>query len=154
MDSIDIDILNILLKNSDTNYSDIAKQIYVSAGTVHIRMKKLIELGVVKGARLRVDYSSLGYDLRGFLGIVTDKSSALEKILADLEKVPEIIDLHTTTGNFTIFVSLICRNTNHLREVIQSKIYPIVGIQRIESFLSLSQPIDRPLHLPNPEDLE
>lgn len=147
LDEIDKKILSILTKNAKTPYTDIAKEIHVSGGTVHVRMNKMEEMGIVKGANLLVDYEKLGYDVAAFLGIYLNKSSLYDDVAAQLAKIPEVVGAHYTTGTYSIFAKIICRNTNHLRDVLHDKIQPIEGIQRTETFISLQESINRPMQI-------
>ena len=91
LDDLDRKILSKLMADSSQAYSDIAKELFVSAGTVHVRMKKMIQLGVVKGEYLEVDYHKLGYDVTAFLGIFLDKSSLYDPVTEQLNKIPEVV---------------------------------------------------------------
>ncbi|MCB0548619.1 MAG: Lrp/AsnC ligand binding domain-containing protein [Phaeodactylibacter sp.] len=152
IDKLDKQILSILMQNSKKAYTDIAKQLYVSGGTIHVRMKKLEEAGIVKGYNLTIDYNKLGYDICAFLGIYLDKSSLYDDVAKELEEIPEIVAAHYTTGLYNIFAQIICRDTDHLREVLHDKIQKISGIQRTETFISLQESIDRPIHILGTED--
>ncbi len=147
LDEIDKKILSILMKNAKTPYTDIAKEIHVSGGTVHVRMNKMEEMGIVKGANLAVDYEKLGYDVSAFLGIYLNKSSMYDDVAADLAKIPEVVGAHYTTGTYSIFAKIVCKNTNHLRDVLHDKIQQIEGIQRTETFISLQESINRPMQI-------
>lgn len=147
IDDLDKQILSILMHNAKKPYTDIAKQLFVSGGTIHVRMKKLEEAGVVKGYNLAVDYTKLGYDISAFLGIYLDKSSLYENVAAELAKIPEVVAAHYTTGIYSIFAKIVCRDTNHLREVLHDKVQNIAGIQRTETFISLQESIDRPIRI-------
>ena len=145
LDDLDRQILAILMRNAKKPYTDIAKELSVSGGTIHVRMKKLEDAGIVKGYNLEVDHSKLGYDICAFLGIYLDKSSLYESVAAKLEDIPEVVSAHYTTGLYNIFTKIICRDTNHLRDVLHDKIQNIAGIQRTETFISLQESIDRPI---------
>lgn len=147
IDKLDRQILSILMRNAKKAYTDIAKQLFVSGGTIHVRMKKLEDAGVVKGYHLDVDHNKLGYDIAAFLGIYLDKSSLYEDVARELERIPEIVGAHYTTGLYNIFAKIICRDTNHLREVLHDKIQNIPGIQRTETFISLQESINRPIDI-------
>jgi len=152
IDQLDKDILAILMKDANESYTKIAKQLNVSGGTVHVRMSKMKEIGIVKGAGLRVDYSKLGYDISAFLGIYLDKSSLYEEVSRNLSGIPEIVSAHYTTGAYSIFAKIIVRDTNHLRNVLHDKIQKIPGIQRTETFISLEESINRPININNGEN--
>jgi len=155
IDALDRQILSILMRNAKKAYTDIAQKLFVSGGTVHVRMKKLEESGVVKRYSLEVDHEKLGYDISAFLGIYLDKSSLYEDVARRLEDIPEIVSAHYTTGLYNIFAKIICRDTNHLRDVLHDKIQKIQGIQRTETFISLQESINRPISiLESEEDLK
>ncbi|MCI5082724.1 MAG: Lrp/AsnC ligand binding domain-containing protein [Saprospiraceae bacterium] len=147
IDKLDRQILSILMKNAKMPYTEIAKKLYVSGGTIHVRMKKLEDAGIVKGYNLSVDHDELGYDVSAFLGIYLDKSSLYDQVSKELEKIPEIVAAHYTTGLYNIFARIICRDTNHLRLVLNEKIQKIEGIQRTETFISLHESINRPINI-------
>jgi len=144
-DELDLKILSILMKNGRIPYTEIGKMLFVSGGTVHVRMKKMEESGIVKGQQLIVDHAKLGFDVCAFLGIYLDKSSLYDEVAEQLKAIPEIVNAHYTTGTYSIFAKVICRDTNHLRDVLHDKIQKISGIQRTETFISLDESIDRPL---------
>jgi Lrp/AsnC family transcriptional regulator for asnA, asnC and gidA len=143
IDNIDLKILTLLMEDANMPYTEIGKRIYVSGGTVHVRMKKLEQLGVVKGSQLNIDYSKLGWDISAFLGIYLDKSSLYDEVADELSKIPEVVNIHYTTGIYSIFCKIICKDTNHLREVLHDKIQKVTGIQRTETFISLEESINR-----------
>ncbi len=148
VDKLDRQILSRLMKNAKRPYTDIAQELAVSGGTIHVRMKKLEDSGVVKGYQLEVDHEKLGFDVCAFLGIYLEKSSMYDEASAQLTLIPEIVAAHYTTGLYNIFTKVICRDTTHLREVL-SKIQSIPGIQRTETFISLEESINRPIELVN-----
>jgi Lrp/AsnC family transcriptional regulator for asnA, asnC and gidA len=152
LDEIDRSILNELMQDANTAYVDIAKKIHVSAGTVHVRMKKMIRMGIVKKAFLNVDYAKLGYDISAFMGIYLEKSSMYPNVIDALYKIPEVVNAHYTTGNYSILVKIICKNTEDLKRVLYENIQNIAGIQRMESFISLEESIHRSIYLKEEND--
>ncbi|MEH0156148.1 Lrp/AsnC ligand binding domain-containing protein [Limibacter armeniacum] len=149
IDEIDVKILTELLKDAKTPYTEIAERIPVSGGTVHVRMKKMEKMGIVKGATLDIDFGRLGYDITAFLGIFLEKSSLYEQVSQELAKIPEILNLHYTTGDWSIFVRIACKDTKHLREVLHDKIQKVAGISRTETFISLEEKFNRPISFAN-----
>lgn len=144
-DEIDLKILSCLMANAQMPYTDIAKMLFVSSGTVHVRMKKMTEAGIVRKATLLVNHEKLGYDITAFLGIFLNKSSQYDAVAKELEKIPEVVDLHYTTGIYSMFARIVCRDTNHLREVLHDKIQKIEDITRTETIISLEESIHRPI---------
>ena len=147
LDLLDRKILTILMEDAVVPYTEIAKQLDVSAGTIHVRMKKLLEQGVVKGSQLIIDPVVIGYDICAFIGIFLDKGSAYTDVRKQMMKIQEIVDLQYTTGVYSIFAKVLCRDTNHLREVLNEKIQPIQGIQRTETFIALEQGFARQINI-------
>lgn len=143
LDELDIQILDILVKDSRTPYLEIARQCHVSGGTIHVRMKKMEDLGIIKGTKLIIDNSKLGYDVCCFIGIYLDKATAYLSVLEALKNINEIVELHYTTGEYSIFSKVICKSISHLQDLLMTKIQVIDGVQRTSTFISLSQPIDR-----------
>lgn len=146
IDQLDRQILAKLIEDGKAPYTDIAKQLFVSSGTIHVRMKKMEVLGIVKGASLTIDYHKLGYDITAFLGIYLDKSSLYDEVAEQLKQIPEIVEANYTTGLYSLFAKIVCKDTNHLRVVLHDKIQKIPGIQRTETFISLEQSINRPVN--------
>ena len=145
IDNVDLQILSLLMENAQMPYTEIAKKVFVSSGTIHVRMKKLTQMGVVKGSQLVVDPAKLGYDITAFLGIYLEKNSLYDSVAQQLEEIPEVTGLHYTTGIYSMFVKIMCRDTRHLQEVLHDKVQKVEGIQRTETFISLEESINRPV---------
>ena len=60
LDEIDHKILEILIENTRIPFTDIAKRLNISAGTIHVRVKKMEQIGLIKGSSLILDYNKLG----------------------------------------------------------------------------------------------
>lgn len=147
LDELDYQILDILIKDSRTPYLEIARQCHVSGGTIHVRMNKMQEMGLIKGTKLIIDTSKLGYDVCCFIGIYLDKASCYPDVLQNLREIKEIVELHYTTGAYSVFIKVICKSITHLQDLLMNKLQVIEGIQSTDTFISLSQPIDRNIAL-------
>jgi Lrp/AsnC family transcriptional regulator for asnA, asnC and gidA len=132
-----------MMEDASISYADLGKQLFVSGGTIHVRIKKLQELGVVKGTKLNVDMKQLGYDITAFVGIYLEKSSLYDQVAEELKKVPEIIRLNYTTGNYSMFLEIVCKDINQLRFVLHDTLQHIKGIERTETFISLDESFNR-----------
>lgn len=147
LDELDYQILDILIKESRTPFLEIARQCHVSGGTVHVRMKKMEDMGIIKGTKLLIDNSKLGYDVCCFIGVYLDKATYFNSVLDEMKKIKEIVELHYTTGQYSIFIKVICRNIAHLQDLLMNKLQVIEGIQSTDTLISLSQSIDRNIEL-------
>jgi Lrp/AsnC family transcriptional regulator for asnA, asnC and gidA len=147
IDNTDLRILEILMQDAKKPFTEVAKKVFVSQGTVHVRMNKLEKAGIVEKTTLRINYAKLGYDITAFIGIYLEKSALYDTVLAKLKTIPEIINIHYTTGNYSMFVKIHCRDTNHLKEVLHDKMQQVEGIDRTETMISLEESLDRNLKL-------
>ncbi|SNT35840.1 transcriptional regulator, AsnC family [Ekhidna lutea] len=145
IDNVDLKILNMLSEDAKMPYTEVAKKVFVSGGTVHVRMKKMEEMGIVKGTTLRIDYSKLGYDITCFLGIYLEKSSLYDRVVAELKEIHEIATIRYTTGNYNIFCKIYCKDTQHLKDVLHDKIQKVDGIESTETFISLEESVNKHL---------
>lgn len=145
LDDLDKQILSSLMHGQRYSYAELGKHLFVSPGTVHVRVKKMQQMGVIKKEIVEVDYHKLGYDITAFLGIYLDKSSMYDQVLKNLNEIPEIVEAHYTTGNYGIFIKVICKDTKHLKTILTDRIQSIPGVQRTETLISLQESINRPL---------
>jgi Lrp/AsnC family transcriptional regulator for asnA, asnC and gidA len=143
IDNTDLKILEILIQDAKRPYTEVAKKVFVSQGTVHVRMNKMIDAGIVEKTTLRINYAKLGFDITAFIGIYLEKSALYEQVLEKLKQIPEITSIHYTTGNYSMFVKIYCRDTNHLKEVLHDKMQQVEGIERTETMISLEESLDR-----------
>jgi Lrp/AsnC family transcriptional regulator for asnA, asnC and gidA len=147
IDNVDLKILEILMQDAKKPYTEVAKKAFVSGGTVHVRMSKMEEAGIVEKTTLKVNYAKLGYDITAFIGIFLQKSALYEQVMTALKTIPEVTSIHYTTGNYSMFVKIHCKDTNHLKVVLHDKIQQIEGIERTETMISLEESLDRSLNL-------
>jgi DNA-binding Lrp family transcriptional regulator len=79
----------------------------------------------------------VGYDVIAFIGIYLEKSSLYDSVAKELKKIPEIVRLNYTTGNYSMFAEIVCRDMDHLKKVLHDQLQQIRGIERTETlFLS------------------
>ena len=147
IDNTDLKILEILMEDANKPFTEVAKKVYVSQGTVHVRMSKMEDAGIVEKTTLKINYAKLGYDITAFIGIYLEKSALYDQVLAKLKEIPEITSIHYTTGNYSMFLKIHCRDTNHLKEVLHDKMQQVEGIDRTETMISLEESLDRSLKL-------
>ena len=138
-DKLDYQIINEMMETAEVTYADLGKKLFVSGGTIHVRIKKLQEMGIVRGTKLHVDLKAMGYDVIAFIGIYLEKSSLYDMVVEELKKIPQIVRLNYTTGNYSMFAEIICKDITQLRHVLHDKLQKIKGIERTETFISLEE---------------
>lgn len=143
LDTLDIQIIRELMSDADISYADLGKKLFVSGGTVHVRVKKLEEQQVVTGKKISVDLKALGYDVTAFIGIFLEKSSMYDDVAKELKKIPQVVRVNYTTGNYSMFVEIICKDIQQLRHVLHDDLQKIKGIERTETLISLEESFNR-----------
>jgi Lrp/AsnC family transcriptional regulator for asnA, asnC and gidA len=143
LDQLDKQILAKLVEDGKMPYTELAKLLFVSSGTIHVRMKKMEDLGIVTGSSLQVDFHKLGYNVTAFIGIHLVKSSFYDEAVEQIKQISEVVEAYYTTGSYSILAKIVCKDTNHLRLVLHDKLQKIEGIQHTETFISLEQSIHR-----------
>lgn len=143
LDKLDLQIIQEMMEDAEISYADLGKKLFVSGGTIHVRIKKLEELKVVKGKKLSVDLKSLGYDVIAFIGIYLEKSSLYDTVAKELKRIPQIVRLNYTTGNYSMFAEIVCKDIQQLRFVLHDELQKIKGIERTETFISLEESLVR-----------
>jgi Lrp/AsnC family transcriptional regulator for asnA, asnC and gidA len=143
IDKLDLQIIQQLMRDASVSYAEMGKKLFVSAGTVHVRIKKMQDAGIINGIRYQVDLKKLGYDVIAFIGIYLEKSSLYDTVARDLKKIPEIVRMNYTTGNYSIFAEIVCRDIAQLRIILHDELQKIKGIERTETFISLEESLNR-----------
>ena len=143
LDKLDLQIISAMMDDAGISYPDLGKNLSVSGGTIHVRIKKLQESGIVKGTRLNVELKELGYDITAFVGIYLEKSSLYDTVAKELKRIPEIVRLNYTTGNYSMFIEIVCRDIAQLRHVLHDELQKIKGIERTETLISLEEGFNR-----------
>ena len=143
LDKLDLQIIQAMMQDAEISYADLGKQFFVSGGTIHVRIKKLEELGIVQGKRLAVDLKVLGYDIIAFIGIYLEKSSMYDTVALALKNIPQVVRVNYTTGNYSMFVEIVCKDIQQLRFVLHDELQKIKGIERTETLISLEESFSR-----------
>ncbi len=147
IDGIDKEILRYLMEDARKPILQIASKIGISGAAIHQRLRKLEQAGVIAGSKFMVNTKVLGYSTMAFVGIYLDKASSNPEAVKELRKIPEVLECHYTTGNWSILIKIICRDNEHLMQLLNNKIQPINGVSRTETFISLDQQIERQIQL-------
>ncbi|WP_431224424.1 transcriptional regulator AsnC [Serratia sp. L9] len=143
IDNLDRGILNALMENARTPYAELAKNFAVSPGTIHVRVEKMKQAGIIIGARVDVNPKQLGYDVCCFIGIILKSAKDYPSALKKLESLEEVVEAYYTTGHYSVFIKVMCRSIDALQQVLINKIQTIDEIQSTETLISLQNPIMR-----------
>ena len=147
LDKLDHQIIHHMMNDANVSYAELGKKFFVSAGTIHVRIKKLQDAGIVKGTKFNVDFKKLGYDVIAFLGIYLKESSMYDAVAKELHKMPEIVRLNYTTRNYSMFAEVVCKDIGELKMVLHDQLQKIKGIERTETFISLEESFSRSIKI-------
>ncbi|TKB54753.1 transcriptional regulator AsnC [Ferrimonas aestuarii] len=143
IDNLDKAVLSALQADARTPYAELAKQNGVSPGTIHVRVEKMKQAGIITSAQVMVDPKKLGYQVCCFIGINLKAAGDYPEVLAKLQALPQVVEAYYTTGHYSIFTKILIRNIDALHDLLVNHIQCIEQIQSTETLLSLQQPIMR-----------
>ncbi|NLI72598.1 MAG: winged helix-turn-helix transcriptional regulator [Bacteroidales bacterium] len=153
IDALDEKILQLILKDARIPFLEVARECNVSGAAIHQRIQKLKKLGIIKGSEFVLDAYKVGYHTCAYVGIILSDIKKFERVVAELKKIPEIVECHYTTGKFSMFIKIYTKDNRHLLHVILEQLTQIDGIQHTETFqLSLDEMFKRQLMVFEQED--
>lgn len=135
------------MEDARTPVLEIARNIGISGAAIHQRLRKLEKSGLLAGSQFRINPKILGYTTMAYIGIFLDKAMSNPAAVKELQKIPEILECHYTTGNWSILIKVLCKDNEHLMQLLNKKIQQIEGVSRTETFISLDQQIDRQISI-------
>ncbi len=147
IDGIDKQILRALMEDARTPILEIGRHVGISGAAIHQRLRKLEKSGLISGSKFIVNPKILGYTTMAFVGIYLDKAMNNPDAVKQLKKIPEVLECHYTTGNWSILIKILCKDNEHLMHVLNKEIQTIEGVSRTETFISLDQQIDRQIKI-------
>ena len=148
IDSLDLQILGIISENARVPFKDVAAVCGVSRAAIHQRVQRLTDAGVIVGSGYHVNPKAIGYSTCTYVGIRLERGSMYRDVAKMLNKIPEIVECHFTTGNYTMLVKLYSHDNGHLMELLNHKIQEIPGVISTETLISLEQTINREIPIP------
>ena len=142
LDELDEKILKMVLANARIPFLEVARACNVSGAAIHQRIQKLVNLGVLKGSEFIVDHTKVGYETSAYMGLYLKDPSYFNQVVSELEKIPEVVECHYTTGQYDLFIKLFAHNNQHLLEIIHAKLQPL-GLARSETLISFKEAFRR-----------
>lgn len=147
IDNLDRKILSIIIKNARIPSKDIASVCGVSRAAVHQRIQRMAELGVITGSGYNVNPKALGYTTCTYIGVSLERGAMYNEAVKMLDKIPEVVECHYTTGTFGMLLKVYARDNEHLMELLNEHIQMIPGVLGTETFISLDNSIHRSMPL-------
>ena len=149
IDQVDQKILSFLVNNARMPFLEIARECGVSGAAIHQRVKRLEKNGVITGSRLMVKPQALGLNVCAFISINISEADKYNEVIANLKKIPEVVECHFVTGKAALLLKVYCLDNDHLMEILLNTIQNIPQIQSTETMISLDQSIERQVWVKN-----
>jgi Lrp/AsnC family transcriptional regulator for asnA, asnC and gidA len=143
IDKLDRKILEIISQNARIPFKDVAEVCGVSRAAIHQRVQKMIELKIIIGSGYHVNPKVLGYNTCTYIGVKLERGSMYKDVVPELEKIPEVVECHFTTGPYTMLIKLYARDNEHFMELLNGRIQEIPGVISTETLISLRQSFKR-----------
>ena len=134
LDGIDKQILRMLMSNSRRPILEIAKNIGISGAAIHQRLRKLEKQNLILGSSIKINYKVLGFTTMAYVGIFLDRATNNLSVVNKLKEIPEILECHYTTGDWSVLTKLLCKDNEDLMEILTKK------IQTIKEAIGLTHP--------------
>lgn len=147
IDNLDRQILDIITRNARIPSKDVAIECGVSRAAIHQRIQRLIDMNVITGSGYNVNPKILGFQTCTYIGVKLEKGSMYKDVVPELEKIPEVVECHFTTGPYTMLCKLYARDNEHLMELLNSRIQEIPGVVATETLISLEQSLKREIQI-------
>ncbi len=144
LDELDFKILGLIAGNARMPFLEVARECNVSGVAIHQRVQKLVNMGILKGSEFIVDSHKVGLEACAFVGIYLQNPHDFDFVIAELQKIPEVVECHFTTGDYDMIIKLYARNNQHLLDVIHDRLQPI-GLSRTETLISFQEVFRRQL---------
>lgn len=119
MDELDRKIISALTADGRTPYSRIAEECGVATTTVHQRVKRLTEKGIILGSRVRVDWEAVGLPVTAVVSLEAPSGEPLADIAEELRVIPFIQNCFAVTGEFDLLMTVRARSSEHLGELLE-----------------------------------
>ena len=145
IDNLDRKRLDIVMHNARTPSKVVAVECGVSRAAIHQRIQRMIDLGVITGSGYHVNPKMLGFATCTYIGVNLERGAMYRTVVPEFEKIPEIVECHFTTGQYTLLLKVYARDNEHLMELLNDKIQTIPGVTGTETLISLDKSIDRTL---------
>jgi DNA-binding Lrp family transcriptional regulator len=140
IDALDARLIRALADTPRAGIMELARQLKVARGTVQARLDRLTRKGVVTGFGPDIDVRAVGYDVLAFTTLEIAQGR-LEDVVAHLREIPEVLEVHATTGPGDLHCRVVARTNEHL-QVVVSRMLEVQGINRTTTVVALSAQID------------
>lgn len=147
IDELDKKILSMIMKNARTPFLEVARECNVSGAAIHQRVQRLVNIGVIKGSEFVVNPSKIGYMTCAYIGVFLKEASFFNDVVSQMQKIPQIVECHYTTGRYAIFIKIYAKSNEHMKYILSEKLQAIPGISATETIISLEESFKRQISI-------
>lgn len=139
LDTFDRKILSILAEDGRITITDLARKVGLSKTPCQVRLRRLVEMGVIRGFRAQVDPAKLGLDHVAFTEVrLSDtREKALEEFNASVRRIPEVEECHMIAGSFDYLLKVRTANIGRYRVVLGEKISSLPHVASTSTFVAM-----------------
>ena len=138
MDYKDYQILSILQQSGKVPYAEIGKEVNLSVTAVKERIKGLIQDGVLKQNVWLLNPNTLNLDICAFVQVLMPVPSEEANFVRQMNNVPEVLECHSITGDYSYLLKIRVPNTMRLEELMSEKITCLNGVVKTNSIITLT----------------
>ncbi|MEU8485464.1 Lrp/AsnC family transcriptional regulator [Streptomyces sp. NPDC048641] len=142
MDDMDRKLVALLQRDATTAYAALGKEVGLSAGAAHERVRKLRERGVIRRTTVDVDPAALGQGVLAF--VMVESSSWMGESAGEFAAIPEIQEAHVIAGSASVLVKVRTQTTQQLQDVLR-RLYAIEGVSGTQATVALETFFERPV---------
>lgn len=147
IDSLDRKILKMISEDARVPFLEVARECNVSGAAIHQRIQKLTSTGVIKGSQFIIEPEKIGYETCAFIGLYLKDPEKFDEVVAELKKMPEVVECHFTMSVYDLFIKVYAKNNHHLLDFVHEKLQPL-GLARSETLIAMNV-LDRQLPIPD-----
>lgn len=141
IDTSDRELITAFRHAERATVTDVARATGMARGTVQARLDRLVRSGVIAGWGPELDPTRAGYPVTSFTTLQITQGG-LQSVVDGLRSLPEVLDVHVTTGGGDLLCRIVATSNDHLHDLIQ-QIVSIEGVSRTDSQLILAAPVQR-----------
>ncbi|MBN8661328.1 MAG: Lrp/AsnC family transcriptional regulator [Candidatus Melainabacteria bacterium] len=149
MDQIDLKLLTLLQQDAKHKYADLAEMLNLSAPSVHARVKKMEQAGIIESYGLKLDPSKIGLKLCAFVRVTTEGVGS--ELGRSLHRFKEVEEVYSVAGEECLLLKVRTADTASLSNFLD-EIRRVKGVRKTITSIVLSTLLTRNV-LPDPSDL-
>ena len=142
LDDLDLQLLEALQHNARSTFAELGARVGLKAPSVHDRVKRLEERGLIQGYAAQLNASRLGLVLVAFVSCYSAPDTKYDDFTSALAQMPEVCEVHSVAGEESFVCKVMTRSTAHLDELL-GRLKNVPGMARTKTTIVLSTPFER-----------